>query len=792
MSKAATTKHDRTERGVRPLWQQPIAFLGLFLSPFAGLFTAWAMHLYIVGFQLRTWTLTGSPAALGVTNTLIGVAAVVLSYTAWCFAEHRKMPLRIALAASVFTLTALFGVSVGVGPHRWWSFAFICCAWFVAATWSLTRLNVTRADPRTDGQEAEGPEFIKRLKGWAGKAKTVYNDDGTPLRTEVRLQAAPGDTIGTVQEVIPNIESYAGAPGGMTTAIRDPDRADRGVLDVLHVDPLKNRLPYGPPSHPGGSIEDPITFASYNSGHPVWCHLAGGPVAVNPTGGIIMGTSRAGKTLGENLLYTEVGSRTDVVIMYLNKAKGMQDIRPIAPIVEVAVISDSDQDYASALDRLKGVMAYRQRVLGEYGISAWSSKRCFHNPPQRKANGDPVPMEPMPYLMLHVGEADAVLDNYKADDGAVYVASKGLSLGVASFWSLQRAGHEQMPTSLRDNLGARWCFGTLSQAATAMALSDPTMDAGAHPEHWGARKPGYFYFEGPGVEETLYPRFAKTQSLAPGMSQDALIDEHNAAMAAEMLRRNLANAPRMARLDRGSAEATGMVGGVCWWDLMARRTAELRVQLGATADRKPQTRTADSGPQVVTADRTEETAVPKGFTVTAIPPGGDPDDMEAESEIRDEIRLTREVDGVELYPEDEDGDTAEDVDPAKRLEVPPDLAGVQWSTDPRPEAATRNEAIAAVREALVALLNDPGKRDPDEDGAAIIKVEDVTSLVRVKSRSWFSGILGDIATGAIDPPMDIVMTRADEFPTGAGRPNFYRLRWSRKVTSPDLTPPDAS
>lgn len=788
----AATKSGRTtehrERSSRRLRDQPIVFLGLFLAPFGGLLTSWLIHAYTFGINWHAgshaWVVPGNLAALTVTIALVSVGALVMGYTAWHIAEHRRTPLRVLLTASYSAIVWLFAISIGVGPHRWWSFTFVMMGWFVAGLWTSTRLNVTRQDPREPAEEKETWLDKIGLKGSHGRIREQVRDErGNLVRTVVDVQNAPGETVKPLQDAVPNLESHARAPAGMSTAIGDPDRADRSTLEILHVDPLKHRLPYGPPSHPGGSIEDPINIALYNNGHPMWCYLAGGPIAVNPTGVIIMGTTRAGKTLGENLLYTEVGSRIDVVVLYMNRAKGMQDLRPIAPIVEVAIISDSDRDYSSAFERLKGVLTYRSRILGEYGISAWTARRCFHNPPQRKANGEPSPMEPMPFLEVHIGEADAVLDNYKSDDGAVYLASKGLSLGTASNWSLQRAGHDSMPTGLRENLGARFCFGTMTQSATSMALSEPTMDAGAHPENWGARKPGYFYFEGPGVDETLYARFAKTYSLAPDADPRWPIEELSAAMNEEMLRRNLANAPGMARLDRGSALATGRLGEGCWWDVMARKTEGIRQQLGASANPAANMTAADRNPAPqtpapYTANREDEMS---NFAVNATPQGtADPDDIEIEIEIRNEIRNTDQVQGVDLYPADDNGDTAEAIDPSVPLEMPESLAGMKWG-DPRPAAPSRNEAIAAVFEVLADLLHDPGKRDPDDPEAALIQVQDVTDRVKFKSRPWMSGVLSDIAAGTIDPPSTWTMTLADDLPIGNGRPNLYRLRRSRSV-----------
>lgn len=759
---ATRTRAATESRSHRKLRDQPVAFLGLFLAPFGGLLTAWAMHLYINGFTWKSWHLIGSPAAMGVTTTLIGAGGVVLAYVAWHFAEHRRMPLRIALTGSVATLSALFGANVGTGPHRWWSFAFIACAWFVAVMWSLARLNVTRSDPR-EPVEGEKETWLDKigLKGYRGRVvDEVMDDRGRPLRTEVEMTHAPGGTIEPVQGAVPNIESYVQAPANMSRAT-GTDRADRSHLTIMHQDALRRPVPIGPPSHPGGSIADPVTFAIYDTGHPVWCRIGGGP-GLNPSGYGFMGMARTGKTVGENQMITELITRTDVVIMYLNLAKGMQDVRPIIPGVEVAIISDAVGDYRSALNKVKRIMTYRSNQLGLYGISAWSADRCFHNPPQRRANGEPIPMEPMPALVVHVGEADAILQS-NADEFGVYLASKGLSLGVIAGWSLQRASHDMMPTSLRFNIGAWWCFGCGDDASASFALSDNTVRAGAHPENWKQSKPGYHFFEGPGVDEEWWPRVARTMS--------APTDEE---FEATILSRTLEYGPRMARLDRGSADATRDQGAdMSWWDLNARHTADLRARLTATANLVPQGTANPTANLEERMDRTFEATPPRDDETA--------EHMDLVAEVEAEMRGLREVEGVELYPADEDGTTAEGEDPREPLPpVAPD-DDVTWE-DERPDPPSRNDMILSVHEALRRMFDDPAFHDPsDPTGDTIImRTADLKDLLRYRSRSWLSGLLSEMCEGLTTPPPAMTMERLD------GRYRVHRLPPDHPANHPEV------
>jgi hypothetical protein len=768
-TKTTTTRTSHGERHHRRLREQPVIFLGLYLAPLPALLTAWLIHAYVVGVSWGPVQLSGNMPALVVVSCLLSVGAVGLGAVAWHFAEHRKPAMRWLLVASTSALGFLFAVNVGVGPHRWWSGGFVLMGWFVATAWGLARLNVTRQDPR-EPAEPEEPGFLKKLTGWRTRSVTTEVDHtGEPLRTDIEFQHAPGDVTRTLQDAVPNIESYAAAPSGLSRAV-GTDRSDRSRLSVMHKDPLAGLIPLGPPSHPGQSVAEPCTFAIYDTGHPVWCHLFGGR-GFNPTGYGFMGVTRSGKTVAENLMLTDaVITRNDGVILYLNKAKGMQDARPIFPGIEVAVLTTHIQDYVSALNQVVKIMDYRQRQLSAYGISAWSARKCFHNPPQRKANGDPEPMEPMPALDVHVGEADAVYDNPKASELADYIASKGLSLGVILGNSLQRATADKMPSNLRFNVSAWWCFGTGDPYSADFALSDRTLEAipeSGRPHNWKASRPGNHFFEGPGVDDTLWPVRAKTQMLAPGTSPDAPQDVIDSALQEALLDRCRGFAPQMARLDRGSAEATGDPDAPqTWWDLARAETVRIRNSLiGGTADM------AASTPNTWIDTR----GAPPAKPVAIVP--GDPQTEDADWDSADavtaEIEEVREVDGVQLYPADEDGTTAESYDLESPL-PPGSDDEISWE-DPRPAPRSRTDALLAFHAALRELIEIPELRDPrDPDGnTVIVTAGEIVDRYPFRSRPWFSEILSEMAEGAVTPPPSMSLARADDYPPHEGR---YRLR----------------
>lgn len=759
---AAERTHHRTN-----LWHQAALFVGLFLSPFAGLLTAWIIHVWIGGAHVHwgpvNWDVNSSPAAGPVAVSFATLVSVLIAYLGWQFAEHRKTALRGSLAGSIVTLGVFFSINVGTGPNWFLSGLFILVSWAVALIWSIARLDVTRNDKR--GDEEKGDGFLEKvgLKGWRSRKVTHHTDEhGDPLSTEIEFQHAEGDTVDQLQEAVPAFESASASPRGLSRAVPG-DSADRSTVTVMHGDPLD--VPGGieipPLEHEGGSIQQPILSGKYSTGEYVRVYLAGDPTGqgrFSPSSYLKMGMNRTGKTQGENVELTDVQSRRDVVILYMNKAKGMQDARPIIPGIEVAVIESeegSSAQYREAVRQIKNMISYRQKQLALFGIHEWNASECWDNPPYRTENGRRIRMERIPFLIVHVGEADAILQDAPGD--CTYVVSKGLSVGIDTGWSLQRADATKMPTGLRFNLGTSWCYGCGDDDSVSMALTSWVIKAGAHPDQWGQRKPGYFYFEGLGIDEKLFPVMAR--GFGKGENGEKLRDT--------LLRRNLRNAPRMAKLDRGTANATGQPGQESWWDKMAKSTEELRRSMLAGVTVLP---------EPVPDDR------PRPATASATRPQPADDGEESEEEVREEIaremRETTEVDGFELYPQDaETGDRATYDDAARKFDPVPADQQMSWA-DPKPEARDRKAALLELARNLEALMQRTDLRDPaDPTGCTVIvAVSDITEIHKYRSRPWFWKALNDLANGTIsreECPTDVLVSRAPDLGPAAGK---YRLQ----------------
>jgi hypothetical protein len=781
MTTKTSARAERSERGHRSLAQQPIAFLGLFLAPLGGLLTAWAIHLYIVGWDWHGWVVPGSPTALGVTNTLTGAAAIVLAGCAWYFSDHRKPPMRVALTGSVGSITILLGVNIYTGPHRWWGFSFVIVSWVVAAVWSLTRLNVTRADPRSESTEEKETFFsrmgVSKLTKMMGR---VIHDEktGEPVRLDVDVQH--DRNTGETAEVFGDgglgaMESAAAAPSGLSSVTKDPDRADRSKVSIPLVDPFKRNISVGPLSAPGRSIAEWTTVADYANGQVGRFTIGGGLHTPSPTSYALIGMTRAGKTGTETQLLTDWGSRCDWVCLYLNQAKGLQDVRPLLPIIEAAIIAEGEgasvdlAAYRTSVKKVRSMMAYRQSVLGQFGVSAWTPRCALPDDtarPSRVVSGTRQAMPRMPFLTVHLGEADVLFSDGRLADDYIYVSSKALSLGINTGTSLQKPDFRSMPTNVRSQIGLWLIHGLAESDDEEFVMDLATRKAGANPGMWKAKKPGQHYMIGNGVEhEELAPVALKTRFLigtdtAPD-GRRFTFDELNERYMAEMLRRNLQSAKTQARLDGGTADATEG-----WWAEQVANTDALRSRmLGSQGIATDPVATATDAP-VATATASQRPVatprnpadIPPAFRgrKTSQPATDDDDDDETPTaeemdEMHEEAAEVTEVEGIELYddPEVRDVDLSSKPAPAPEFATDEDDPLFDAEEDAKPAPRDRGAALDALAVALTELLQDESLRDPaDPTGkTVIIGPGMVADRYKFRERPWFSAELTALAEG---------------------------------------------
>jgi hypothetical protein len=412
-------------------------------------------------------------------------------------------------------------------------------------------------------------------------------------------------------------------------------------------------------------------------------------------------------------------------------------------------------------------MIYRQQQLARFAVSAWSPRCCDPDPDRRPTaivGGRRVPMEPMPFLTAHFGEADSILASGRLAGLAGHIASKGLSLGINSGWSLQRPDWKAMPTDLRANIGLWFVHGMNSTDEEEFILDTEVRMAGASPGKWGQRKPGQHYMIGPGIDETRFPIALKTRFLV-GDPNDANgrpidFDTLNDRYTTEMLRRNLASAPRMARLDRGSAEATDG-----WWAEQSAKTLDLRTRMlspQSANESRPATRNPrPQAPQNRQPVADDEDAI-------------DPEEMEEMmAEFEQDVAETTEVDGIELYGNDDDTEAIKGMD--TRVEFrPPDMDVdplADSAEDDKPAAVSAEQARTEGRATLIRMLADPRYADRKVPGTVIVTVAQVFAELGLRSRPWVSNWLTGVLMDGGSVEDGVIIERH-----GDPRKGQYRIR----------------
>ncbi len=801
----------RAHRERPSLPQQVIVFVGLVLAPFVGLGASWLLHYFILGGSVGPVSIPGSRPILFVTVAAIVVFGVFLRRVAFEFAEHRTEFVRRVLSWSVLVLTEVFALSVAIGPWRWMILVFVVSGWAVASIWGIARLDVTRNDK--EGSTGEKETFWSRIgvsKATQFRTKVVHDEKtGEPVRLDIDVEHDRG--TGETGEVfseggLSRMESAAAGPHGMSSVTRDPDRADRSQVSLMLRDPFKRNIPVGPLSAPGKSIAEWTTVADYANGQVGRVTIAGGLHTPSPTSYALIGMTRAGKTGTETQLLTDWGSRCDWVCLYLNQAKGLQDVRPLLPIIEAAVIADGDGTsvdlgpYRVAVQNVRAMMAYRQQVLGEFGVSAWTPRCALPDPakrPSRVVNGVRVVLPRLPFLTLHLGEADALFADNRLPDDLIYVGSKGLSLGINVGVSLQKPDFRSMPTNVRSQIGLWFIHGLAESDDEEYVIDLATRKAGANPGQWKARKAGQHYMIGNGVERQEFAPVALKTRFLIGSDHAAdgtpyTFEELNERYMAEMLRRNVESAKTQMKLDRGTAEATGG-----WWDEQVAKTDALRHRMltsQGVATSQPETVVATSQPtshatsqatsQPLATSHAPATSqtVPPGFRSQGVPqPATDEPTAEEMDEMHDDAASVTEVEGIELYPDasTRNVDLMAPSAPAPVFDSPEDDPLYDPEEEAKPGARDRDAALAALGDALDELCADASLADPKDPSAVIVSPGLVADRYPFRSRPFFSAEFADLAQNQGPLAARFDMELAQDLGIRKG---LYRLR---RVTGSD-------
>lgn len=343
----------------------------------------------------------------------------------------------------------------------------------ICVFWTIRRMVVNGAAE----QQAE-PQESKLDKVLAG-AK-VFKPKEIEGRVVAQMEVNRGEQ--TVRDLQGSADKMAGALGVRPGAVRiaaDPKDAGRAELVIVPNDPLERGAPWPGPSNPGGSIHDPLPAGIYEDGELGQLWLSGDDAAGRALAHwLIMGMTRAGKSQGWTMLMADALTRRDVVVWASDHVKGSQTLRPIEPALDWVVKTQKGGKEMIAATR--DVVRARADYLGENDFDQWT------------------PDCGLPLLVVWLEEAVELVSD---STSFVRLVQQAGSTGVVVVVSLQRASHDNIDTSARAQLAGTLCFGVRDGQDASFALDDGVLDAGAAPDLWQNRMPGYCYLVAPGVPE---------------------------------------------------------------------------------------------------------------------------------------------------------------------------------------------------------------------------------------------------------------------------------------------------
>jgi hypothetical protein len=490
----AVTEHDHNkEFGYyvpRTYWKSRVA-------PYAGEWAAagvlWAAgagtHLLCADSAMLPWVTPGL--------TLLGTG---LSALAWKAGAARGMMTRLHATAT----TALGGV--------WLTTCSIVAPWespvaglylyggaAVALSWNIRRM----LNSGGDGESGTGGLFDKiKLAGVRTGPAQV-----SPNKVTVPLALPAGEvSIEDVQAKADKVAQVLGLHKGSVRIVGDPDNLSKGVMAIVPQDVLRHPQPWPGPSHPGGSIADPVVPGVYEDNEPQRMFFPGDKNTQRQAATwIVQGMKGSGKTGGAKNCWTEILTRVDASLVVLDPSKGEQSV---AFLGDSAHVVTGHQKCKDLMARVPQAITDRASQLGTWGYDEWT-------PEVFTKHG-------MPYLVLWIEESTRVLE-----DAALMtrIAQECRSAGISPVFSLQKASFRQMNTDIRSQIDAVWCFGVKDIEDAAFTLSEEIIDAGARPDRWQNRRVGCNYLEAPGIEDD---RLAVPGRTFTGTDEErtAVIDAH--------------------------------------------------------------------------------------------------------------------------------------------------------------------------------------------------------------------------------------------------------------------------
>jgi hypothetical protein len=444
----------------------------------------WALCLALLPLAAGLWALWGrDPGAALWGAVAIALGTTGLAALAWRAGRARGAVVRAHAAASVAVAGAWLLAATVFGPFT----RPVIDAWVVlllvgGISWNLRRGLRGHGDEHDSGWAA----LAERVKLPGSRVMSPVRD-GHQVRAVIEAQRG-AQTSTDIMAARERIASGLGVPASGVRLVADPDSAARAQLTVVTKDVLRTPMPWPGPSHPGQSIASPLVLGIRETGEPLQLWLPGDHKAGrSATHVLITGMTGAGKSAAGRLLLAEILTRPDALVMLVDTVKARQFTSPFRD--RVAELATETEKARALVGKLPGLIAERADQLGERGYDQWE------------------PGCGLPYLIVHVEEAASVIASSRP---FALAAQTARSAGVSLIVSLQRAVHTNLPTDVRQQLGAALAFGCRPGDERFSGLSAEVLDGGASPQTWGASRPGYCYAEIPGTDPVLWSAPART------------------------------------------------------------------------------------------------------------------------------------------------------------------------------------------------------------------------------------------------------------------------------------------
>ena len=595
----------------------------------------------------------------------LAIASVALTATTWWAGDGTTKPRRLHATLSTAAGTSYLVIATVTDPLD----PFLASTWAIggmvaAGGWNIRQALRVNPDAKTGEQgSADTGLLVKSL----GKAKAALRGEPKvePNKVTAPYKLAGGElTNADLGNRINNIAGELGISPNSIRIVPDPENAAEGEFVFVPKDMLVDGAPYPGPSAPGASIVEPVQVGIYEDGdiEQFW-FPASEKQRRNATHFLVAGMNGSAKSTGMTWAIIEALTRRDCIVWAIDAVKGMQTLGPLLPYLDWVEMNRPGGH--AMIDALPQVIKARADELGRHGFKNWT-------PEAFEKLG-------MPYLIVWVEESASFFRD-GAELEAVVEALR--SAGGSIIVSQQRPSATSMPTDVREQLGGAFVFGVKGSTTADMALPDDVRDAGARPEAWENRKPGYNYLVAPGIDEERYAMKARTWSPIPDDEIRAVLEQFYVPTAA-------------------GATTTNAAGE-------------------AYANRK-----LYMPGQALTSIDTKETVMSS-------------DDEQREEEALLDRQVLRDVD--EYVPGAADGDEP-DVDPDQ--EIAPVPAEQVWQFA-KPEAPQEGKTQAEAEAELLVMLDEFRQQGLTEIGPRHFQPHGRTGRYG-RARSWLSAKLTDLA-----------------------------------------------